>query len=398
MPRTRRRRTLDLFSGIGGLSLALAPYCKTIAYVDNDASCQTVLLARMKTKHIDTAPVISDVCSFRTGRNRVGIVERIVGGFPCQDISSQGKRKGFGGDKSSLFYCLMDAVRQFEPEEVLLENVAHILTMPAVWKAVFQSLRNAGYKHIRWATVAAGDVGAPHLRRRCFFLAQKRRVDAYGRPAPMHGGTIPDISGICRTFNQKGWKLRRSTRRRGEPSIPRFKQLPPGAASIQRLNKRLHQLGNAVCPAQGRFAFECLWNGGGDAGKKLGKMNGLRTLPKWGYIAPSGHIYTIHQSLDSRCRKWPPRRIIPPKLTAIERKKYRGKAPILTEPFETGRWPTPLTRYYLPSRYLTRRRSNDLGSALFYDSDTSKTERQSIRVNPMFIEWMMGFPPNYTKV
>ena len=102
-PLQRKRRTLDLFSGIGGLTLALTPYCQTIAYVDNNESCQAVLRARMASDHIDVAPIITDVCSFGKGTNhRIGTVERVVGGFPCQDISSQGKMMGFEG--TTIFF------------------------------------------------------------------------------------------------------------------------------------------------------------------------------------------------------------------------------------------------------------------------------------------------------
>jgi site-specific DNA-cytosine methylase len=37
---------LDLFSGIGGLSLALAPWVRPVAYCENDRHAQSVLLSR----------------------------------------------------------------------------------------------------------------------------------------------------------------------------------------------------------------------------------------------------------------------------------------------------------------------------------------------------------------
>lgn len=54
---------LDLFSGIGGLSLALHEYVKTVAYCENDAYCQGVLLSRMADGSLEDAPIWNDVKS-----------------------------------------------------------------------------------------------------------------------------------------------------------------------------------------------------------------------------------------------------------------------------------------------------------------------------------------------
>ena len=45
-------------------------------------------------------------------------------GSPCQDLSIAGNRKGFGGDKSSLFYDCVKILNYFKPKYFLFENVA----------------------------------------------------------------------------------------------------------------------------------------------------------------------------------------------------------------------------------------------------------------------------------
>ena len=55
---------LSLFSGIGGIDVAVKlvlPDVKTIAYVEKDASCQTVLRARMADGSLDAARIIDDI-------------------------------------------------------------------------------------------------------------------------------------------------------------------------------------------------------------------------------------------------------------------------------------------------------------------------------------------------
>lgn len=52
---------LSLFSGIGGLDVALSEYVRPIAYCEIDPYCQAVLLSRMSTNDIDEAPIWPDI-------------------------------------------------------------------------------------------------------------------------------------------------------------------------------------------------------------------------------------------------------------------------------------------------------------------------------------------------
>jgi len=52
---------LDLFSGIGGISLALKPWVRTVAYCEVDRYCQGVLLSRMQSGELSEAPIWAEV-------------------------------------------------------------------------------------------------------------------------------------------------------------------------------------------------------------------------------------------------------------------------------------------------------------------------------------------------
>lgn len=54
-------RGLDLFSGIGGISLALKPWVETVAYCECEPYAQAVLLERMASGDLDSAPIWDDV-------------------------------------------------------------------------------------------------------------------------------------------------------------------------------------------------------------------------------------------------------------------------------------------------------------------------------------------------
>ena len=47
----------------------------------------------------------------------------LIGGFPCQDMSGAGKRKGLKGQKSGLFYNLMKLYETKKPRHFCFENV-----------------------------------------------------------------------------------------------------------------------------------------------------------------------------------------------------------------------------------------------------------------------------------
>lgn len=57
-------------------------------------------------------------------------VDIIIGGFPCQDLSVAGGRKGLEGERSGLFYEFIRIVRDMptRPSFVVVENVPGMLT------------------------------------------------------------------------------------------------------------------------------------------------------------------------------------------------------------------------------------------------------------------------------
>ena len=98
---------LDIFSGIGGITIALQEWVKPIAYCDIERYAQAVLLSRMADGTIPRAPIFKDVTKIT---NVGGKVDIIYGGFPCQDISVAGHGKGLEGERSGLFFEIMRLV------------------------------------------------------------------------------------------------------------------------------------------------------------------------------------------------------------------------------------------------------------------------------------------------
>lgn len=159
---------VDLFSGIGGLSLALRDYVRPLAYCEIDRYAQSVLLSRMADGQLYTAPIWDDVRTLTGDMLPALHVDIVYGGFPCQDISAAGSRTGLEGKRSGLVFEALRLIKETWPAYVFFENVPAIRTRGA--ERVGKELAQLGYDS-RWGLLSAYDVGAPHRRERWWMLA-----------------------------------------------------------------------------------------------------------------------------------------------------------------------------------------------------------------------------------
>jgi DNA (cytosine-5)-methyltransferase 1 len=233
---------LDLFSGIGGLSLALRDYVQTIAFCECNTYCQAVLLSRMASHDLSRAQIWDNVATLK-GKQFKGIVDIIFGGFPCQNISTCGDGKGLAGERSGLFFEIMRLVGEIQPTFVFLENVPAIRTRGL--DIVLKEFTCAGYD-CRWTMLSASDVGAKHIRERWFLLAysnsdrHKKTRFTSGQKAEC---AMPDHK-----IEHASWN--------NEPENKL--ELDGMANGIPNRMDRIRALGNSVVPAQAKEAFEKL--------------------------------------------------------------------------------------------------------------------------------------------
>lgn len=257
---------LDLFSGIGGLTLALAEWVRPIAYCENDRYAQGVLLSRMGSGELPIADIWDDVTTLKA--NQLGPIDIIYGGFPCQDISCAGVGVGLGGERSGLFFHIARLISETNPRFVFLENVPAIRTRGL--NSVVQTLTELGYD-CRWTIVSAKEVGACHLRKRWFLLAYANGEHLRKQPGRRRGKSwkAPIINrddgraGNDSDTNGEGLQgIGRSEQRVTRPAIyngwtsePIIRGRDHG---VFHRRDRLKALGNAVVPLQAQTAFKRL--------------------------------------------------------------------------------------------------------------------------------------------
>ena len=290
----RTENILSLFSGIGGLDLGVAAAIRslgraprTVCMVEGEVFSASCLAAKMEAGALDASPIWSDVRTFNARAWR-GVVDGVIGGFPCQDLSSAGKHAGIKGAKSGLFFELMRIVHDVEPRWVFLENVSAILVRGL--NVVLGELAALGYD-AEWCCLRASDVGAPHRRDRWFCLAYRdgngpQRLKPAGRAAAQAFG-----ASRTKVAHPHGGRLEGERRTQREPELPRraepdgcnVPRWPPRPDDIDGWRRilaerpdlapaiksgvrgvddgasirvdRLRALGNAVVPAQAEAAF-----------------------------------------------------------------------------------------------------------------------------------------------
>ena len=141
-----------------------------VMMVEMDPYARMVLEARMAEGMLDKVPIHDDIRTLTEPPPH----DILIAGFPCTDVSSAGKKAGFGGKKSVLFYEVARLAQTARPKYVFLENVQHITNMTGVWQPVMQEMSRLGYD-MHWTMVAAGHAGSPQKRMRWFCYCVRQR-------------------------------------------------------------------------------------------------------------------------------------------------------------------------------------------------------------------------------
>lgn len=210
--RTKSRERLvtlkigSLFSGYGGLDLGVMSVLDSEVawHCEFDDAPSSIL-----EHHWPTIPNYRDVRD--VDWNAVEPVDILTGGFPCQDVSLAGNRRGLKeGTRSGLWSEFAKAIEHIEPRLVIIENVRGLLSARAdsgveyprelldyagtrpllnAASAVLGDLADLGFD-ARWATIRASDAGAAHRRERVFIVAY---------PNSLRGGRWSSSSGGCQS-------------------------------------------------------------------------------------------------------------------------------------------------------------------------------------------------------
>jgi len=266
---------LDLFSGIGGFSIA-AEWAgfKTIAFCETDKAASRVLahhwpeIPNLKdvnklclrcydceTNPDDTEFVWCNRCNADFGDcecigsdaflDEFGSPDLITGGVPCQPASAIGAQRGTS-DERWLWPQATRIMREIMPRFAVFENPPAILTLESgrAWNGVVSGLAALGYD-CWWDVLPAAAIGAGHQRERLFLVcSDPNGARLEGHPWNEDGGLAAQpVRSACPatvqpvTYQVEQWAS-------PEPSLrPTIDGLPANLVETA-----LRCVGNSVCP------------------------------------------------------------------------------------------------------------------------------------------------------
>lgn len=157
--------------------------------------------AKILARHYPDVPNLGDITAIDWPAviEEHGQIDILTGGFPCQDISSAGKRAGLTADsRSGLWTHMARAIHELQPRLVVIENVQGLLSTKAdrglgsdaealeeeaeagrILRALGAVLGDLATLRLdaEWCRLGASEVGAPHSRKRIVIYAWPATTD-----------------------------------------------------------------------------------------------------------------------------------------------------------------------------------------------------------------------------
>jgi len=186
-------RVVSLFSGCGGMDLGFKggfeflgkdfpshPFEVVWANDIDAAACDTY------AANLDLAPVVGDIWEYIDELPTKADV--VVGGFPCQDVSLNGKRHGINGKRSGLYRAMVQVVGRLQPKVFVAENVKGLLMEHnrGALAQVMKEFSELGYV-VNYELYHAADFGVPQSRERVFIVGTRQDVAPFHHPLPLYG-------------------------------------------------------------------------------------------------------------------------------------------------------------------------------------------------------------------
>ena len=182
---------LDLFSGIGGFALGIQQ--AGIKFDKHYFSEIDKYATQIYKRHFPDAVKLGDIKGIKP--EALGEIDLVTFGFPCQDLSIAGKRKGLRGARGGLFFEAMRIIKELRPPVFIFENVKGLLTSNEGkdFEVVLREIADIGLYECEWQLVNTSWV-LPQNRERVYFIGH------FGKGS---GQKVFPIGEGNKVFNQK---------------------------------------------------------------------------------------------------------------------------------------------------------------------------------------------------
>lgn len=179
-------KVIDLFAGVGGLSLGFERQGFDVVLANEyDAD----IAAAYSRNHKKTKMIVGDITKLdlkETFGSYKGKMEIVIGGPPCQGFSQKGQRKSINDERNFLFKYFVKVVDMVEPHYFVMENVPNLLTSENGFfkNEIIELFRSMKYD-LQMGVLNASDFGVPQNRYRAVIIG-KRNGTAPNLPVPLN--------------------------------------------------------------------------------------------------------------------------------------------------------------------------------------------------------------------
>ena len=182
-------KAISMFSGAGGLDIGTQlAGVKVISSLDIFEDSVETLKKNKFFAH--TVHEVGDITKI-TGNHYAELLKKehpekliIVGGPPCQPFSKAGywvtnEKRNSNEDPRNMIVPYFRVISELQPDGFVLENVESILhpSNKAAVDTIYDNMKALGY-HCSLMKVNAAEYGIPQKRKRVFFLASKKEINA----------------------------------------------------------------------------------------------------------------------------------------------------------------------------------------------------------------------------
>jgi len=171
-------KTIDLFSGIGGMRLGFEKACQKLKMEHSCVFASDIkkTACEVYRHHFGNSP--DPFCDITTvDENSIPDFDVLLGGFPCQAFSKAGNELGFQDTRGTLFFDIARIIAKKKPTAFLLENVSGLLSHDhrRTMKVIINVLDQLDYK-VYYKVLNSKDFGVPQKRPRIYMVGFDRKV------------------------------------------------------------------------------------------------------------------------------------------------------------------------------------------------------------------------------
>lgn len=182
---------VSLFSGCGGMDLGFIGGFEFLGRIYGKTGFKIVWANEISSgacktykQNIGSHIVEGDICE-AIGHlpNEADVV---IGGFPCQDISINGKMLGINGKRSSLYTYIVEAVKKIRPKVFVAENVGGLLLKKNAgsFEKIMTDFNVLGYD-VSYRLYHAEEYCVPQMRDRIFIVGIQKGLPEFVPPMPI---------------------------------------------------------------------------------------------------------------------------------------------------------------------------------------------------------------------